>query len=191
MVTEQIPYQFTVCPNCGFTTDCTPSEAADQLLGLMVEISEDRYCAGWLINLEYELWEEVLNGDLPIARMLSDKAGGWWIWDSNAEETHRRRFVPINEWLIMYQARIDKRPQRKRRPQMTEQTPAEWFDEQLKDAQGDIDYWTDTIDDRLTDIKICTNELARALELACSGNSNSIKQCLMQARKEYEETQDE
>jgi len=74
---------------------------------------------------------------------------------------------------------------------MSDQTSAVWFDEQLKDAQGDIDYWTGTIDDMLSEVKICTNELARALELACNDDSDSIKQFLMQAREEYEEAANE
>ena len=99
---------FTVCPNCGFTLDCAPRQAADQLLELMEDISEDRWCAGWLVGLEYELWEEVLDGKLPVAKDLADVAGGWWIWSSEAETTHQRRFVPMDEWLVMYQAGLDK-----------------------------------------------------------------------------------
>jgi len=46
------------------------------------------------------------------------------------------------------------------------------------------------IDDAVAFINLCINELARALELACDGDSDRVGRYLTQARKEYEEAAD-
>ena len=78
----------------------------------MSEISEDAYCAGWLIDLEYELWQILIDGQGVYGRMglgepeiqqlreLSDACGGWIVYDDDLEET----FVPLAQWLTMFAA---------------------------------------------------------------------------------------
>lgn len=81
-------------------------EYAKELLRIeMSEISEDHYAAGWMSNLEYELWEIVLKGGgeygmgvvdpemVSRLKQFAADAGGWW--------THER-FVPMDEWHVMY-----------------------------------------------------------------------------------------
>lgn len=95
--------------------------AKEKLLLDMSNLSEDMYCAGWLIGLEYYLWqkwEEIK--DLPIddtrekTNYLSDWpnnrvreivklaqiCNGWWVW--NDEDEHKK-FVPMEEWLKQYE----------------------------------------------------------------------------------------
>lgn len=93
-------------------TNCQDVEAAILLLSLMSEISEDHYCAGWLINLEFILWETIFEspnkyfGDSPIsianiAKLLelTYRCQGWWTWsDDQKGET----FLPYEEWLPIY-----------------------------------------------------------------------------------------
>ena len=79
---------------------------------LMSEISEEWFCAGWIIDLEYTLWTVVTN---PTARRqfgmeelsahqiaqlksLSESIGGWIMWDDPVGEV----FVPMREWLTIY-----------------------------------------------------------------------------------------
>jgi len=88
---------------------------ADQreLAELMSDISERCYCAGWLIDLEYHLWDIVSQLDFTDAHWgqdtitANDRAklgalaitcGGWIRWDDETCET----FVPIDEWKAMY-----------------------------------------------------------------------------------------
>lgn len=85
------------------------TRAADALLELMTDISEDHYSAGWMDGLEYSLWRGVIYqrsgmpywyGIAPInpARLeqldkLSQAAGGWWAWDGSEV------FVSMEDWL--------------------------------------------------------------------------------------------
>lgn len=76
----------------------------------MRDISEDTWCAGWLVDLEYVLWEwlgrqedEIEMGRSTLTRLereellrLAERAGGWWTYD---------RFVPMAEWLKRYEDR--------------------------------------------------------------------------------------
>jgi len=73
----------------------------DQLAFRMREVSEKTWYAGWLINLEFILWEAI-NGeprdeylaeeDLRALEELSTLVGGWHNFD---------RFVPLDEWLVI------------------------------------------------------------------------------------------
>lgn len=75
----------------------------------MREVSEKYYTAGWLSNLEYYLWEEVvsdnskrdyLKKDINKLRILSLLAGGWFRW---SEEGSFEQFVSFEKWLEIYQ----------------------------------------------------------------------------------------
>ena len=81
--------------------------ARADLCVLMRRLSEDYYCAGWLVGLEDHLWAMVQGGDRhfgvgevtveEVARLreLSERAGGWWAWRVG----EGARFVPMAEWL--------------------------------------------------------------------------------------------
>jgi len=95
--------------------DLTPTQLA--LAERMSEISEDAYCAGWLIDLEYELWQILIDGqgafgmmglsepEIQQLRELSDACGGWIVYDDDLAET----FVPLTQWLTMFAAHAKER----------------------------------------------------------------------------------
>ena len=64
----------------------------------MSEISEDTWFAGWLIDLEFLLWDAIhgeshnpfAENDLRDLAELSALVGGWHDYD---------RFIPLDEWL--------------------------------------------------------------------------------------------
>ena len=82
--------------------------AKDTLLRTMQDMSEDCWCAGWMMDLEFTLWDAMHSGkadfgwgivkeqDLIRMKHLHELAGGWWIWA--AGEGHER-FVTTDEWL--------------------------------------------------------------------------------------------
>jgi len=88
------------------------------LLVYMRHLSEENWCAGWLIGLEFTLWDWVLRRqsgaepaseferanipDTEVLSWLAEQAGGWWHWD---EESREPKFVPPNEWVEMYRSR--------------------------------------------------------------------------------------
>jgi len=85
------------------------------LADAMSEISEDCWCAGWLIGLEFDLWQALAEGpreygagkigagDIARLRLLSDECGGWIAW-RRAEDPRDsgEEFVPIGEWRARY-----------------------------------------------------------------------------------------
>lgn len=73
-----------------------PENARKALLRYMEWESEERWCAGWLTDLEHILWDEVITGKDDVLRELAEDARGWWTWDDAAEDG--RRFVPASEW---------------------------------------------------------------------------------------------
>ena len=80
-----------------------------QLAGYMSTLSEEAFFAGWHTGLEFALWGLRLDqrlGNITITAehmanlaMLSDAAGGWIVWGDDDE---RERFVPRDEWLVLY-----------------------------------------------------------------------------------------
>ena len=81
------------------------------LADAMSEISEAAYCAGWMDGLEYALWHLLTTGqtrygqskvtseELARLRILSERCGGWIIFDEQKDET----FVPLDTWLRIFQ----------------------------------------------------------------------------------------
>lgn len=79
-------------------------DAAWRLCSLVRTISENCYCAGWSVGIEYELWEQMETGqsyscgpgpdDLEQLRELSERAGGWWVWKDGDGEI----FVTHKNW---------------------------------------------------------------------------------------------
>ena len=71
------------------------SITAGLLERLMSAISEEYWCAGWMHNLEYTLWDVVTGRRAGICspeeieqlKYLSEKCGGWIIWDEQAKGT--------------------------------------------------------------------------------------------------------
>lgn len=86
---------------------------ADLLVKLMSGISEESWCAGWLHNLEYILWDAVRGRrqgicspeEIEQLKYLSEKCRGWIIWD---EQAKGERFLPIQDWLRLYEAQRTK-----------------------------------------------------------------------------------
>jgi hypothetical protein len=89
------------------------SVTAGLLVKLMSAISEEYWCAGWMHNLEYMLWDVVRGKredlctpeEIEQLKYLSGKCGGWIIWD---EQAKGEKFVPIQDWLRLYEAKREK-----------------------------------------------------------------------------------
>ena len=75
----------------------------------MKEISESGYSAGWLTNLEYELWGVVEKGSptdlgrkeidaalINRLRSLCEQADGWWAWSEEFDGFPV--LVPLDAW---------------------------------------------------------------------------------------------
>lgn len=87
---------------------------ADQraLAQYMSDLSEQAYCAGWMGDLEYALWEVVLGERREYGRVtfsdeqaadlrrLSAACGGWIAFDDDCEET----WLSLSEWHERFQA---------------------------------------------------------------------------------------
>ena len=87
----------------------THEELAKDTLGrMMANLSEDCWCAVWLRDLEFTLWETLTAGgrdfgwgrieerDITRMKNLHERAGGWWIWVKGED---CQRFVTTEEWL--------------------------------------------------------------------------------------------
>ena len=80
----------------------------DELYELMSDISEDCYCAGWMMGNEFRLWHAITDanddkryGQSEIApqqiqrlKELSQAVGGWWRWD----DKEGAQFVSLEKW---------------------------------------------------------------------------------------------
>lgn len=72
------------------------------LLRVMCGISHDVYDSEWEDGLEYELWAQCIIGmseDGACLRLLSERAGGWWIW---SEEQNKPQFISVRNWSGHY-----------------------------------------------------------------------------------------
>ena len=83
--------------------------ASDELLAEMESTSEECMCAGWIHSLEHILWDAIESGpgetnwangtiDITYLKELSDRCGGWWVWD---EVAGGPRFVSLATWAVM------------------------------------------------------------------------------------------
>jgi hypothetical protein len=85
--------------------------AAHLLVGLMRDISEDTWCAGWLMGLEHILWDAMHSDskenrefdakDLARLRKFHEQAGGWWVWRKDVGEV----FLSTEAWLASKEER--------------------------------------------------------------------------------------
>lgn len=94
--------------------DLTPKQK--ELADLMSDISEDWWCAGWMQNLEYSLWELVCTRKTELGRhmlygsqlndliRLSGEIGGWIYFDLDGLQAET--FVPMDDWLEMYNKEV-------------------------------------------------------------------------------------
>ena len=88
------------------------------LASLMSEISERCQTAGWMLNLEYVLWDAVISGprkyghdkitenDIDLLKKYSCKAGSWILFDDNSEETA----LAIMDWEIKFMIDVSTNP---------------------------------------------------------------------------------
>ena len=84
--------------------------AVQQLIDFISELSEEAYAAGWMQDVEYQLWRRLQDGpgrygrlDVTPAhilrlRTLSERCRGWVYWHDDTCET----FIPLREWTAMY-----------------------------------------------------------------------------------------
>ena len=81
-----------------------------ELHDLMSGLSEQAWSAGWMLGVEYELWKATQSPTYKVGRLqlsstqcdqlrqLSQKCGGWIVFDDQHEEI----FVPRAQWLTHY-----------------------------------------------------------------------------------------
>lgn len=91
-------------------SDLTPDQRA--LADAMRAVSEAGYSASWMADLEFALWSLMTSGgtryghatlkkeELEGLRKLSEKCGGWIVFDDAKEE----QFVSMAEWKRMFAA---------------------------------------------------------------------------------------
>lgn len=90
---------------------------AKELMIYMSDLSEEAYYAGWMLNLEYDLWQAVVDGPRSYGHMiidekhiaklkdLSNRCGGWIVFGEPTDNVTEETFVPMQQWLQMYQQR--------------------------------------------------------------------------------------
>lgn len=96
---------------------CPPPEAELAREALRIEMenySENHHCAGWLIGLEFLLWEKVLelsatdgramSAEAYACRLLAEVSGGWWHWATRSDSP---QFIAMPDWLALYAERAN------------------------------------------------------------------------------------
>lgn len=88
---------------------------AAALAEAMSDISEECWCAEWLMGCEYDLWRmlhggsrewgmgEVAEVDIERLRELSAECGGWIYWSRGMGGSET--YAPLEEWLVMFERR--------------------------------------------------------------------------------------
>jgi hypothetical protein len=86
------------------------SVEAQVLADTMSSISEEAWCAGWMHDLEFDLWAAIQgekkgyrraildDSDIAKLKWLSNACGGWIVF----HETSGRAFVPLSEWTRIF-----------------------------------------------------------------------------------------
>jgi hypothetical protein len=88
------------------------TDEAERLISLMSDLSEELWCAGWLIDCEYLFWKWATAKGVHITAIAAIKeagseAGGWAHWPTDDRDFpigDGPVFVPITEWLYLYNA---------------------------------------------------------------------------------------
>jgi hypothetical protein len=98
----------------GLFFDRGEDAAAAGLLALMTSISEGEWCAGWLRDIEFDLWERAQSATGPgqdprtgerqsyLLKLLAEECGGWWRWDDAAGAPV---FVTDDAWRALVRRR--------------------------------------------------------------------------------------
>jgi hypothetical protein len=98
------------------TYDLDPDQI--QLANLMNDISERCYCAAWMTDLEYVLWDAVINGqrkyghgfitphEIDELKKLSKACNAWIYFDDEVEETA----VTLDTWELMFDKAVVDNP---------------------------------------------------------------------------------
>lgn len=78
--------------------------AALGLLGMILGISEEFWCAGWMSGIEYDLWcveagknygqGVITERQAMLLRLLSEECSGWWYWHNNDGP----KFIRLDKW---------------------------------------------------------------------------------------------
>ena len=102
-------------------SDVIREAAKRHMRDIIRDISEDCYCAGWLDDLEFNLWllihhepdegygmcdRQDLADRLALLDTLSRELGGWWHWGGEQREC----WIPLDEWeakFAVYKADYD------------------------------------------------------------------------------------
>jgi hypothetical protein len=89
-----------------------------QLENFMSDISERCYSAGWLQDLEYVLWDALINGprkfgggiitekDIETLKKLSEAANAWIVFDDVKEETA----MDLESWRKKFNGDVQQNP---------------------------------------------------------------------------------
>lgn len=99
-------------------------QKVEYLASLMSNLSEEKYSAGWIVGLEYSLWNAIKDADskenetwdlsqrkINELNALSEEISGWVMWKDSANglddnrELWRRYFVPMSEWLKIFESK--------------------------------------------------------------------------------------
>ena len=91
-----------------------------QLAEFMSELSERCYSAGWIVDLEYVLWDAVVTGprnfgdgkitrtDISKLIQFSIKLNSWICFDDELEEIA----IPLEVWKVKFSVDTTQRPDR-------------------------------------------------------------------------------
>ncbi len=94
------------------------TQAQRELASYMSELSDEAYCASWIMGLEFALWEAVLGkltryGNIDIKaeqvsrlKQLSEACGGWIRWTERNSNPWRiesgEEWVSLDDWRKLY-----------------------------------------------------------------------------------------
>lgn len=101
----------------------TRAELARELLRYkMEEYSQDGFCATWLVDLEFDLWEAA-DRQAPSereaytvatsreCRALAEIAGGWWVYQDEIRPNELGPvFISLERWQQILEERLGKSP---------------------------------------------------------------------------------
>ena len=86
-------------------------EKIDTLIALMSDLSEELWCAGWLLDCEHLFWRWIVTGfdtpGLAEIKALSDEVGGWAQWKTQTNGIPSESgpvFVSMSEWEEIHAA---------------------------------------------------------------------------------------
>lgn len=76
----------------------------DALIGAIAQISEDYWCASWLINIEYHVYKALKDNTLEphkkaLIAFVNKEINGWVIW---SKEKNRPEYIAQEDWDVLY-----------------------------------------------------------------------------------------